>query len=148
MSIIKPKPTGIFVPPIFIKEELDRVHRQEWDDPDRYIKEKRKALQYIPERASTIKQFSWEQLVKEVARVFHDDLAVDPDVKEAAQRACWAAEGQHHRDQDMGTAEPEPAAAAAVVPKGTEPRGDVRGVDDQDETIASLEWQQKEEDLS
>ena len=147
MAIIKPKHQGIFVPPVFIKEELDRVHRQDWADSDRYERQRAKALNYIPERAGTIKNFSWEQMVREVARVFHDDLTLDPIVKEAAQKACWAAEQHHLHEQDLGIAEPAPAA---VAPKDArdEPRGEIRGVDDEETTIASLEWQQKEEDLS
>lgn len=142
MSIIKPN-QQLFVPPVFIKEELDRVHRQDWADPDRYTKQRSKALQYILERCSTIKDFAWEQLVREVARVFHDDLTRDAAVREAAQKACWAAE-QHHLDCiDTGTIEPEPATPK--LDARDEPRGEVRGVDDDDETIASLEWQQHEE---
>lgn len=144
MSIIRPK-LNIFIPPHIIKEEIDRVHRQDWEDPDRFIRQKQKALRYIPERAPTIKLFAWERLVREVARVFHDDLATDTDIQEAAQRACWAAERKHARTLEFADTPPELCSEpASTEPVGSE-RGPVRGVDDSEETLASLEWQLKEE---
>ncbi len=148
MSIIKLNRGGIFIPPTFIKEELDRSHRQDWADPDRYRRQLAKALTYIPERAATIKDFSWEQMVREVARVFHDDLALEPSIKEAAQQACWAAEQDYLHEVDLGQQEPEPATPVLIKDgdkSGDKPREQVRGVDDDEETLASLEWQEKEE---
>lgn len=135
--IIKPQQTGIIVPKQFIKEEIDRQHRLDWEDPDRYQRQKQKALRYIPARAPDVKQFAWERLVRETARVFHDDLVLDPDIKEAAQRACWAAEQQHRRDVELEIAMP----MAADTPE----RGEVRGVDDSDATLLRLEQQLRDE---
>jgi len=130
---------GVIVPKRLIKEEIDRQHRLDWEDPDRYQQQKQKALRYIEVRASQMDHFAWEKLVRETARVFHDDLAQDPDVRERAQRACWAAEQQWLHDRDLDVLPPAPAMAPEA------PRGDVRGVDESDETLESLEWQQKEE---
>ncbi|KKN66691.1 hypothetical protein LCGC14_0468770 [marine sediment metagenome] len=139
--IIKPKQPGVIVPKHIIKELLDRVHRQDWEDPDRYERQKKKALTYIPVRAPEVKLFAWERLVREVTHVFHDDLALDPDIRAAAQRACHDAQRQHERDLEF--ADPEPEAAVMAV---SADRAPLRGVDDSDETLASLEWQRKEEE--
>jgi len=140
MSIIYPK-RRIVVPRHIIKEEIDRQHRVEWDDADRYPKAKQKALLYITARAHTIPEFSWRRLVGETARVFHDDLARDPEIKTAAQIACWEARQQFNQqgaDIEMPRAPDVPAVADPQ-------RGPVRGVDDSDETLASLEQQLHDE---
>jgi len=130
---------GIIVPKKFLKEEIDRVHREDWEDSDRYARQKQKALRYIEVRAKDIQDFDWERLVREVTRVFHDDLIRDADIKTAAQHACFTAELQWRRDQDLDCLPPEPAT-------DQDDRGEVRGVDDREETLASLEWQRKEEE--
>lgn len=139
MSIIRPKNNGIFLPKKFIKEELDRVHRQDWEDPDRYERQKQKALRYLKVRAADIDNFAWEKLVREAARVFHDDLASDPEIKEAAQRACWAAEKQWRRDQDLDILPPAPAAEEGP------PRAFEEVFDRTEGTLSDLEWQLNEE---
>lgn len=112
-----------------IKNFLDEKHRQDWEDDRRFERQKQKALRYIPVRA---KDFSgdWEQLVWEARRIFHDDLINDPDVKAAAQKACFG-------DSAKPPTEDE-----------TPRRGVVRGVSDHDNVIELLEWQKKEEDTT
>jgi hypothetical protein len=136
----------LFIPRQFIKEELDRHHRQDWDDPDRYVISKEKALRYIPVRAPDIEDFDWERLVREIARVFHDDLKFDPEIHEAAQRACWEAEHQHHRDEEFGLADLESEPELCGISEEQPERGSVRGVDTFEETLANLEWQRHEEE--
>lgn len=123
--IYQPKTNVLYVPKQFIKEQIDRHHRQDWEDDGRYEREKVRALKYIAARAETLTDV--DKLVRETARVFHDDLARDPAVREAAEIAVA---------QQPGYVVP--------APKSTE-RGEVRGVDDSDETLESLEWQLKEE---
>lgn len=135
--IIQPK--QLYVPKQILKEKIDEAHRRDWEDPDRYIRQKAKALRYIPVRAPDIKDFAWERLVRETARIFHDDLAADPEIRAAAQKACFEAERAWRRDQDLDIVPPEPATKS-------EDRGEVRGVDDSETSIASLEWQRKEEE--
>ena len=65
-SIIRPKQHGnIIIPKRLIKEETDRLHRELWADPDRYLKQKAKALRYIPVRAED--EHDWLRLMREVA---------------------------------------------------------------------------------
>lgn len=136
-NIIQLNPKRIILPKQTIKNICDEAHRRDWEDPDRYERQKAKALRYIPVRAKEVR--NWEKLVWEVRRVFHDDLDHDPDVKEAAQRACYEA---NVADPPLAT-EPTPQKAT------DEPeRGEVRGVSDHDNVLELLSWEKKEEDTT
>lgn len=128
-NVIPFNPKRIILAKGTIKNFLDEKHRQDWEDPERFQRQKKKALRYIPVRA---KDFSdnWEKLVWEVRRVFHDDLLNDPDIKAAAQKACFGNSA-------------EPAAT-----ENKDERGPARGVVDHDNVIEVLEWQRKEEETT
>lgn len=88
-KILKPNPKQIFLPKRFIKEEVDRLSRQEWDRADRYEHKKAQALKYIEERVPQC-DLPLDKLLREVTRVFHDELYTDPDIKAAIERAMEA----------------------------------------------------------
>ncbi len=123
--IYQPKSNALYFPKWFIKERIDQHHRQDWEDDGRYERQKAKALRYIEVRAETLTDV--DKLVREVVRVFHDDLARDPAIREAVEMAVA---------RQPGYVVPEPKSME---------RGEVRGVDDSDETLESLEQQLKEE---
>ncbi len=120
---------GIIIPKHIIKEQLDEVARTNWNDPGRFQKKKKAALRYIPVRAKELRDV--EKLIREVKRVFHDDLLNDPDIREAVERAV-------HRSH----LELVPAA-----PVEEEDDGKVfRGLDNlTDEKLLDLEWQHEED---
>lgn len=131
MSIIYRPKTGLVIPFHILKEQMDQRIREDWDDPDRYVRVRSQALKYIPVRAKELPDK--DRLLREVKRVFHDDLINDPIVIEAVEREV-------HRNQEV-----EAAVLAAHTNKVPQERGPVRGIDDSDESLASLEQQLKEE---
>lgn len=131
MSIIhQPKKRGIVVPFHIIKEQMDQHLREDWDDPNRYERQVANALKYIPVRAKSLP--NKDKLLREVKRVFHDDLITDTRIIEAVEREVYR------------NTEVEPAVLAAPETPVAEKRV-VRGVDDSDATLESLERQLKEE---
>ena len=123
------QPSSLIVPKRIIKEWCDEAHRTDWEDPDRYARQKAKALRYIEARAKEVE--AWEKLLREVTRVFHDDLATDHDVIAATQKACY--------ENSLLV------AAAYDAPEEPE-RGEVRGVSDDEAVLESLEWQRDDEE--
>lgn len=135
--IIKPhQPGQVIIPKRLIKERLDEAHRRDWEDPDRYQRQKAKALRYIAVRAKELVDV--DRLLREVTRVFHDDLIRDPDVREAAQCAV------HQEEQALAAAElPVPVVPNRSLTK--EERGAPRGIDNlDDEKLEDLNWQRRE----
>lgn len=144
--IIRPNQQLVQAPKHIIKEKLDEAHRRDWADPERYLRQKQKALQYIPVRAPDLPDA--QKLLSEVTRVFHDDLSDDPEVKQAIQQAVWVTQVDTRAAERDGV--PQRAAqldpAEGPIKAGEQaPRGEVRGVDESDETLRDLEYQFEEE---
>ena len=131
MSIIYQPKKKLVIPFHIIKEQIDQRIREDWEDPDRYVRLRAQALKYIPVRAKDLPDK--QKLLCEVKRVFHDDLINDSIVIEAVEREVYR------------NLEVEPAVFATHTTKPPQERGPVRGVDDSDESLASLEQQLKEE---
>lgn len=121
-------PPGIIIPKHIIKEQLDEAARTSWNDPGRFTKKKKAALRYIPVRAKELRDV--EKLIREVQRVFHDDLLNDSDIREAVERAI-------HRSH----LELVPAVAGEFDDAKV-----LRGLDNlTDEKLLDLEWQHAED---
>jgi len=119
----------IIIPKHIIKEQLDEAARTNWNDPGRYNKKKQAALRYIAVRAKELRDV--EKLLREVKRVFHDDLLTDPAVREAAERAI------HRAHLELVPLEVAPVVAEEKVH---------RGLDNlTDEKLLDLEWQHDED---
>ena len=117
----------IVIPKHIIKEQLDEAARTNWNDPGRYNRKKKAALKYLPIRAKELRDV--EKLLREVKRVFHDDLLADPEIREAAERAV-------HRAHLELVPEAAPVEEEKVY----------RGLDNlTDEKLLDLEWQHDED---
>jgi len=147
-NIIRPNEKSIVIPKHIIKEKLDEAHRTDWEDPERYLRQKLKALQYIPVRARELPD--QDKLLSEIKRVFHDDLIGDLEIKEAIQLAVWTVDRQRREDERDGEPQPagQPDPGVGPIKAGEKaPRGEVRGVDESDETLLDLEYQQHEHEI-
>ena len=98
-------PDGLLLPKRLIKESIDQHHRTDWEDPDRYARQKQKAIRYVAVRAAE-SDLTYDQVLSETCRVFHDELRSDPDLRAALDRVF------EQKDSVVTTsdvvAEPEP----------------------------------------